>query len=88
LGSGAKTIELQDWSAIYESYLLLEAGEVKVALQKFIGAELRVKVQFDTYPNLVVRNALAAWRSGHRIGLQDSRPGFESRQGIRFLGKT
>jgi hypothetical protein len=32
--------------------------------------------------------ALAAWRSGHLIGLQDSRPGFESRQGIRFLGKN
>jgi hypothetical protein len=62
LGSGAKTIELQDWSAIYESYLapwlVLESGEVKAAsgdsaLQEFIDAELRVKGQFDTYPNLV-----------------------------------
>jgi hypothetical protein len=32
--------------------------------------------------------ALAAWRSGHRIILRDSRPGFEARQCIRFLGKT
>jgi hypothetical protein len=31
---------------------------------------------------------LAAWRSGHRISLRDSGPGFASRQGIRFLGKT
>jgi hypothetical protein len=30
---------------------------------------------------------LAAWR-GHRSRLRDSRPGFESRQGISFLGKT
>jgi hypothetical protein len=32
--------------------------------------------------------ALAAWRSGHRIRLRNRRPGFESRQGVRFLGKT
>jgi hypothetical protein len=31
------------------------------------------------------RFALAAWRSGHRIRLRNRRPGFESRQGIRFL---
>jgi hypothetical protein len=33
------------------------------------------------------RKALTAWRSGHSISLQDRRPGFESFQGIRFLGK-
>jgi hypothetical protein len=33
-------------------------------------------------------NALAAWLSGQRIRLRDRRPGFESRQGIRFSGKT
>jgi hypothetical protein len=31
--------------------------------------------------------ALAAWRSGHRTRLRNTRPGFESRQGVRFLGK-
>jgi hypothetical protein len=31
--------------------------------------------------------ALAAWRSGHLILLCNRRLGFESRQGIRFLGK-
>jgi hypothetical protein len=30
--------------------------------------------------------SLAAWRSGHRIRLRNRRPGFESRQGLRFLG--
>jgi hypothetical protein len=30
---------------------------------------------------------LAAWHSGHS-NLRNNRPGFESRQGIRFLGKT
>jgi hypothetical protein len=33
-------------------------------------------------------DALAAWRSGHRTHLKSRRPGFESFQGIRFLGKT
>jgi hypothetical protein len=32
--------------------------------------------------------ALVAWRSGHRISLRDSRPGFESRQGIRCFRKN
>jgi hypothetical protein len=32
--------------------------------------------------------ALAAWRSGHRIRLSNISPGFESRQGVRFLGKV
>jgi predicted acyl esterase len=27
----------------------------------------------------------AAWRSGHRIRLRIGRPGFESRQGVRFM---
>jgi hypothetical protein len=31
--------------------------------------------------------ALAAWRSRHRIRLKIRSPGFESRQGIRFLGR-
>jgi hypothetical protein len=31
--------------------------------------------------------ALAAWRSGHRISLNNRRPGFESRQVLRFSGK-
>jgi hypothetical protein len=31
---------------------------------------------------------MAPQHSGHRIHLWDRRPGFESRQGIRFLGKT
>jgi hypothetical protein len=35
----------------------------------------------------VAEIALAACLSGHRISLRDSRLGFESRQGTRFLGK-
>jgi hypothetical protein len=31
--------------------------------------------------------SLAAWCSGHRIRLRKGRPGFESRQGLSFLGK-
>jgi hypothetical protein len=33
------------------------------------------------------KEALAAWRSGHRIRHRNRRPGFESRLGIRFKGK-
>jgi hypothetical protein len=34
------------------------------------------------------KNALATLRSGHRIRLRLKRPGFNSRQGKMFLGKT
>jgi hypothetical protein len=30
---------------------------------------------------------MAAWHSGHRICLRNKGPWFESRQGVRFLGK-
>jgi hypothetical protein len=36
----------------------------------------------------LIEIALAAWRRGHRIRLRNRRPGFESRQGVRFLGKS
>jgi hypothetical protein len=46
---------------------------------------------FNCQCRFLTRNfihARAAWRSGHRISLRDSRPGVESRQGISFWKKT
>jgi hypothetical protein len=37
---------------------------------------------------MVLINALVAWRSGHRIRLRNRRPGFGSRQGLRFIRKS
>jgi hypothetical protein len=44
-----------------------------------------------TYSSVVKQydqNALAVYRSGHRIRQRNGRPGFESRQGAIFMGTT
>jgi hypothetical protein len=36
----------------------------------------------------IQKKALAAWHGGHRIRLRNIIPWFESRQGVRFSGKS
>jgi hypothetical protein len=67
----------------------------------YVGTYIRMYVTFDVgmlqqinplfasvAKGKFTKPFLGAWRSGHRFSLRDRRPGFEPRQGIRFLEKT
>jgi hypothetical protein len=58
-------------------------------LQHLIYLLYILPIDLISLTNLSIKNiALVAWRSGHRISPRDGRPGFKSRQGANFIGKT
>lgn len=62
VGTRGNTLDVGNWKSIHELYLapwlVHEAGEIKCTsgdaqLQKFLGEELKIQGQFDSYPNLI-----------------------------------